>query len=68
MHFRSCAVALVTGGLLMPFASPLQSAPPSRLSANDARAKALVARMTLDEKVGQMIQVERGNLVDEANI
>ncbi len=68
MHFRSCAVALVTGGLLMPFASPLQSAPPSRLSANDARAKALVARMTLDEKVGQMIQVERGNLVDEADI
>lgn len=39
---------------------------PARLSARDAEAKALIARMTLDEKIGQMTQAEQ--LKDEADV
>src|SRR5690348_2503328 len=61
------AALLMAAALLLP--QPARAAgPPVPLSTFDARAKGILARMTLDEKVGQMIQVERGNLVDEADI
>jgi beta-glucosidase len=54
------AAALAAAGLT----SSAQT--PPRLSARDAEAKALIAKMTLDEKIGQMTQAEQ--LKDEADI
>jgi beta-glucosidase len=39
-----------------------------RLSSYDARAQALLARMTLEEKIGQMTQAEQSALKDVADI
>jgi beta-glucosidase len=39
-----------------------------RLSAHDAEAKALLATMTLEEKVGQMVQAEQDKLTDVKDI
>ncbi len=44
------------------------SVPSKPLTAYDAQAKALLARMTLDEKIGQMIQAESDGLVDPADV
>jgi beta-glucosidase len=41
---------------------------PKPLSAYDPEAKALLARMTLDEKIGQMTQPDQTNLKDPADI
>ena len=41
---------------------------PKPLSAYDPEAKALLARMTLDEKIGQMTQPDQAFLKDPANI
>lgn len=38
------------------------------LAAEDAKVKPLLAQMTLDEKLGQMVQPELGNLKDENDI
>ncbi|HTR00268.1 MAG TPA: glycoside hydrolase family 3 N-terminal domain-containing protein [Candidatus Acidoferrum sp.] len=38
------------------------------LAAEDAKIKPLLAKMTLDEKIGQMVQPELGNMKDEADI
>jgi beta-glucosidase len=38
------------------------------LAAEDSKIKPLLARMTLDEKLGQMVQPELGNIKDEADI
>jgi beta-glucosidase len=40
----------------------------SRLTANDARVRALLDEMTLDEKIGQMTQAEHAFLVDDSDI
>jgi beta-glucosidase len=40
----------------------------SRLAAHDARARALLGTMTLDEKVGQMTQAEQHQLKDEKDV
>jgi beta-glucosidase len=42
--------------------------PRSRLSSHDAEAKALLARMTLEEKVGQMVQAEQDQVGDGKDI
>ena len=41
---------------------------PSRLSAQDGRVNALLARMSLDEKIGQMTQPDQEALQDEADV
>jgi beta-glucosidase len=41
---------------------------PRKLSSYDAQAKALLGTMTLDEKVGQMVQPDQGKLADEKDI
>ena len=41
---------------------------PRRLSGRDPEANAWLARMTLDEKIGQMTQAEQDKLVDERDI
>lgn len=40
----------------------------SRFAAHDARARALVGTMTLDEKIGQMTQAEQHQLEDEKDV
>ena len=42
----------------------LISAPPAKLSSFDPQANALLARMTLDEKIGQMTQPDQEYLKD----
>jgi beta-glucosidase len=51
----------VLGALILAAASTVMGAAPpkKRLSAYDGEAKALLAKMTLDEKVGQMVQAEQ---------
>ena len=48
--------------LAMAVAASLASAARPRLSMHDTRAKALLAQMTLDEKIGQMTQADHGSL------
>lgn len=70
---RILPVALVAGiaGLVV-FVSPEAGAEApaggKALTAHDAEIKALVARMTLDEKVGQMTQPDQASLKDIADI
>jgi beta-glucosidase len=47
--------------------SPAES-PRTTFTAYDAQVKELLAKMTLDEKIGQMIQTEQGALKDPADI
>jgi beta-glucosidase len=53
------AAALLAGGRLAPF--PLAASPA-------ADADALVARMSLDEKIGQMVQVDSAALKDKGEV
>jgi len=39
-----------------------------RLSSYDAQAKALLGTMTLDEKIGQMVQAEQDKIVDDKDV
>jgi beta-glucosidase len=60
--------ALAVAGIL---ASPTTAAPPAArkaLSAYDAEARALLGKMTLEEKVGQMTQAEQEKLSDVKDI
>jgi beta-glucosidase len=59
-------VALAACGLL--FAARGFGASPAWLTANDDEVRALVARMTLAEKVGQMTQPDTGAIKDPADI
>lgn len=49
-------------------ASPTGPTGQQRLTAYDSQARALLARMTLEEKIGQMVQAEQHQLVDEKDI
>ena len=54
---------------IMVYASVMPAAaPPVALSSFDAKAKELLARMTLDEKVGQMTQADQMFLKDPSDI
>jgi len=44
------------------------AAPKKRLSAHDPEARALLAKMTLDEKIGQMVQAEQDQVGDGKDI
>jgi beta-glucosidase len=60
------AAALPAASFFLPVEA--QAPAPSRLSDFDSRVSPLLARMTLDEKVGQMTQPDQSFLVDEADI
>jgi len=72
MRIRSAAVAaLVALAIAAALTSPTAAAPPTArkaFSAYDAEAKALLATMTLEEKVGQMTQAEQEKLTDVKDI
>lgn len=52
---------------LQPTALQAQTSRQS-LAAQDVQVQPLLAQMTLDEKLGQMVQAELGNLADEADV
>jgi beta-glucosidase len=56
------AVLAVTGLTLAACSSWAEAPKPPKLSSFDAQVKALLAKMTLDEKVGQMTQAEQDRL------
>jgi beta-glucosidase len=64
--------AVVVVGMFVPrfLAQGPQGRPsaPGRLSAHDAQADAIIARMTLDEKVGQMTQADQESIADPADV
>jgi beta-glucosidase len=72
----SCAAAVLIASLAFSCAptSQAEQAEPSGgggqqvFTACDAQAKALLASMTLEEKIGQMIQPNQGDLKDPADI
>jgi hypothetical protein len=53
---------LSLGGLVL--AAALISSTPMRLSSYDAKVNELLARMTLDEKIGQMTQADKQYVKD----
>jgi len=60
-----CAALLLAGAI----SSRVSGAPPKkRLSSYDAAAKTLLAKMTLEEKIGQMAQAEQHQLADVKDI
>ncbi|MES2606296.1 MAG: glycoside hydrolase family 3 protein, partial [Pseudomonadota bacterium] len=64
---RSSALLGTTSILLNPSQLLAQTTQRS-LAAQDARVLPLLAQMTLDEKLGQMVQSELGNMKDEADV
>jgi beta-glucosidase len=62
------AAALLTGSLLALSAPAEHAASRTPLSANDPTVNALLAQMTLDEKIGQMTQAEQHQLKDEKDV
>ena len=68
--FRSAAVlCLAAAGVFLVSQQMTSAAPPSKpLSAFDPQAKALLAQMTLDEKLGQMTQPDQEAIKDLSEI
>jgi beta-glucosidase len=69
MRLRSAGAhipLLAVAGLVFCAGTPAGSA--AGLSSHDEQARALLARMTLEEKVGQMTQAEQHQLKDEADV
>jgi beta-glucosidase len=64
---KSCHLSLVALSLII-LGSPSASALEKPLASYDARAKELLSKMTLDEKIGQMIQAENTSLKDPNDI
>jgi len=65
------AVSAVLAAVLAVSFAPSGSAAvaaPRKLSSYDAQAKALLGTMTLDEKIGQMVQAEQDKLTDEKDV
>jgi beta-glucosidase len=70
MSTSHLSVGAIGALLLAATASTLATAaaPKKRLSAHDAEAKALLAKMTLEEKIGQMVQGEQDQVGDGKDI
>ena len=69
MSSRALSIAAATLALLLAAVVTTETAPvpaQAKLLAFDTRAKALLAKMTLKEKVGQMTQLELGMISDGA--
>jgi beta-glucosidase len=67
---RSAALLFAAGAawFVASFAATSAASKPKPLSSWDPQAKALLARMTLEEKIGQMTQPEQSELTDQADI
>jgi beta-glucosidase len=58
---------VVSSGILIFFATAMSYAAPL-FSSHDKEVEALLAQMTLDEKIGQMVQVDCGALKDKSDV
>src|SRR5207244_3254680 len=69
-HASPYATFLLTLAIssLLFFSAPTPSAPPKRLSSFDGQVQKLLSQMTLEEKIGQMTQVEQDALKDLSDI
>ncbi len=67
-QFCHSALMITASSWLLPGGSVSAQTTQRSLAAEDSRIKPLLAKMTLDEKLGQMVQAELGNLKDEADI
>ncbi|MBX7184182.1 MAG: glycoside hydrolase family 3 C-terminal domain-containing protein [Vicinamibacteria bacterium] len=68
-RFIQAATRAAGASLVPPALSSAWSAPPGKaLRAHDPQARALLSRMTLEEKIGQMTQAEQNALKDEGDI
>lgn len=71
MRTWSAVLAVCAALFIIGTASSGRTAPPpakTRFSSYDAKAKQLLAKMTLEEKVGQMTQAEQDKLTDEKDM
>lgn len=69
MHRLTTVVAVALSlGPGVSAESPARSGAPRRLSSFDAQVQPLLARMTLQEKIGQMTQAEQHQLVEESDV
>jgi beta-glucosidase len=70
--FPTCAaVSAMLAALLAVASAPSGTAAGAasrKLSAYDAQAKALLGTMTLDEKIGQMVQAEQDKIKDDTDV
>jgi beta-glucosidase len=57
----------IATGILISLAAPTSHSAPL-FSGHDQQVDALLARMTLDEKIGQMVQVDSGALKDKTGV
>jgi beta-glucosidase len=64
--FLQASAMTVVG--VMSCKSFLKAQNPRSLKANDAKVRALLGRMTLEEKIGQMIQANSASLKDPADV
>ena len=64
----SAALAALTVSVVSPSGPQAARAARPGFTAHDARARALLGTMTLDEKVGQMTQAEQHQLEDEGDV
>ncbi len=67
-HSRLYNRRLLLSGLLVSLVLGGRSAVAQNFSQNDVKVKALLAKMTLDEKIGQMAQVDSQALADKADV
>ena len=58
----------IEASVITLFASRLLKAKQPGLTASDAKVRALLSRMTLEEKVGQMVQANSASLKDPADV
>jgi beta-glucosidase len=70
MKIRSVALLCLVASLAVPvfLAAPPADAPPRKFSSFDPQIKPLLAKMTLDEKIGQMTQPDQEYVKDLSDI
>ena len=64
---KNSALQFITPGILIFLTTAMSHSAPL-FSQHDQPVAALLARMTLDEKIGQMVQVDSGALKDKADV
>lgn len=62
------AATMVPSGLNFAQTSNRRRSPVQNLTANDAKIDAFISKMTLEEKIGQMVQAEQNELKDLSDI
>ncbi len=67
MKMKNNPLKLISSGILIFFATAMSYAAP-QFSSHDKEVEALLAQMTLDEKIGQMVQVDCRALKEKSDV